>query len=296
MATWLAPGGPPQTGWSLYAPLSIQGGLGTDLDIFGLIILGISSVLGAINIIVTILNMRAPGMTLMRMPMFAWTWLVTAFLILGVLPELSGTLVMVFADRHLGTHFFNAGGGGDPVLYEHLFWFFGHPEVYIMILPAFGIISQIIPTFARKPLFGYTSMVYAIMAIAFLSFIVWGHHMFTSGLFPTSSLFFMYTSMLIAVPTGITVFNWLATIWRGALTFETPMLFALRFVLLFSIGGLSGIMMALVPADQQYHNTYFIVAHFHYVLFTGAGFALLGGAYYWLPKWSGHMYNETLGK
>lgn len=296
LSTFFMPGGAPAGGWTMYAPLSIQGGISTDAMILTVHMLGISSILGAINIIVTILNMRAPGMTLMKMPMFVWTWLITAFLLLAVMPVLAGAVTMLLTDRHFGTSFFNAAGGGDPVLFQHVFWFFGHPEVYIMILPAFGIISQIIPTFARKPLFGYASMVYATASIAFLSFVVWGHHMFTVGMLPTTEIFFMYATMLIAVPTGVKVFNWVATMWRGSMTFETPMLFAVAFVFLFTIGGLSGLMLAIVPADFQYQDTYFVVAHFHYVLFSGSAMAMMGGLYYWLPKWTGHMYNETLGK
>ena len=203
---------------------------------------------------------------------------------------------MLLTDKFFGTSFFNAAGGGDPVMFQHVFWFFGHPEVYILILPAFGIISQIIPTFCRKPLFGYESMVYATASIAFISFIVWAHHMFTVGMPLSGELFFMYTTMLIAVPTGVKVFNWIATMWRGAMTFETPMLWAIAFVVLFTIGGFSGLMLAITPVDFQYHDTYFVVAHFHYVLVTGAIFAIIGGAYYWLPKWTGHMYNERLGQ
>ncbi|HEX7043149.1 MAG TPA: cytochrome c oxidase subunit I [Burkholderiales bacterium] len=289
-------GGAPATGWTLYPPLSVQGGIGVDLAIFSIHMMGISSVLGAINVIATILNMRAPGMTLMKMPMFAWSWLITAFLLLLTMPVLAGAVTMVLTDRHFGTSFFDAAGGGDPLLYQHVFWFFGHPEVYIMILPAFGIISQVIPTFSRKPLFGYHSMVYAIVSIAFLSSVVWAHHMFTVGMPLAGELFFMYATMLIAVPTGVKVFNWLATMWRGAMTFETPMLFAIAFVFLFTIGGLSGLMVAVVPADFQYHDSYFVVAHFHYVLVTGAAVAIFAAAYYWLPKWTGHMYNEKLGK
>jgi len=202
----------------------------------------------------------------------------------------------VLTDRHFGTAFFNAAGGGDPVMYQHIFWFFGHPEVYIMILPAFGIISQTIPTFSRKPLFGYNSMVYAVASIAFLSHVVWAHHMFTAGMLLASEIYFMYATMLIAVPTGVKIFNWIATMWRGALTFETPMLFSIAFVLLFTIGGLSGLMVAIVPADFQYHDSYFVVAHFHYVLVTGAVLAILAAVYYWLPKWTGHTYSERLGQ
>jgi cytochrome c oxidase subunit 1 len=289
-------GGGPAGGWTLYPPLSTQGGIGTDMTILSIHLMGISSVLGAINVIATILNMRAPGMTLLKMPMFVWTWLITAFLLLAAIPVLAGAVTMLLTDRHFGTHFFNAAGGGDPVMFQHVFWFFGHPEVYILILPAFGIASQIIPTFARKPLFGYESMVYATASIAFLSFIVWAHHMFTVGMPLAGELFFMYSTMLIAVPTGVKVFNWVATMWRGSLSFETPMLFALAFVMLFTIGGFSGLMLAIAPADFQYHDTYFVVAHFHYVLVSGAVFAILAGAYYWLPKWTGHMYSETLGK
>ena len=233
----------------------------------------ISSIMGAINIIVTILNMRAPGHDLLKMPMFSWTWLITAFLLIAVMPVLAGAVTMLLTDKFFGTSFFNAAGGGDPVMFQHIFWFFGHPEVYIMILPAFGIVSEIIPTFARKPLFGYQAMVYAIASIAFLSFIVWAHHMFTVGMPLGGELYFMFATMLIAVPTGVKVFNWTATMWRGSLTFETPMLFALAFVILFTIGGFSGLMLAIVPADFQYHDTYFVVAHFHYVLVTGALFA-----------------------
>jgi len=290
-------GGAPNFGWTLYAPLSTTyGPPSTDFLIFGVHLMGVSSVLGAINIIVTIFNLRAPGMTLMKMPLFVWTWLITAFLLIMVMPVLAGTVTMMLTDRHFGTSFFEASGGGDPLLFQHVFWFFGHPEVYIMILPGFGIASQIIPTFARKKLFGYDSMVYATASIAFLSFIVWGHHMFATGMPVETELFFMYATMLIAVPTGVKVFNWVATMWRGSMTFETPMLFALGFVVMFTIGGFSGLMLAIVPADFQYHDTFFVVAHLHYVLYPGAIFATMGAAYYWLPKWTGNMYSERLGK
>jgi cytochrome c oxidase subunit 1 len=289
-------GGAPAGGWTMYPPLVMQGGTNFAFLIFAVHLMGISSVMGAINIIVTIYNMRAPGMTLLKMPLFVWTWFITAFLLVAAMPVLAGAVTMLLTDRFFGTSFFNAAGGGDPVMFQHIFWFFGHPEVYIMILPAFGIVSQIIPTFARKPLFGYESMVYATASIAFLSFIVWAHHMFTVGMPLAGELFFMYTTMLIAVPTGVKVFNWVATLWRGALSFETPMLWALAFVVLFTIGGFSGLMLAIVPADFQYQDTYFVVAHFHYVLVTGAVFAIMGAVYYWLPKWTGHMYNERLGK
>jgi cytochrome c oxidase subunit 1 len=296
LLTLLIPGGGPAGGWTLYPPLSVQGTMGTDMTILAIHMMGISSVLGAINVIATILNMRAPGMTLLKMPLFVWTWLITAFLLLAAMPVLAGAVTMLLTDRHFGTHFFDAAGGGDPVMFQHIFWFFGHPEVYILILPAFGITSQIIPTFARKPLFGYESMVYATASIAFLSFIVWAHHMFTVGMPLAGELFFMYATMMIAVPTGVKVFNWAATMWKGSMTFETPMLFSIAFVMLFTIGGFSGLMLAIAPADFQYQDTYFVVAHFHYVLVSGAVFAIIAGAYYWLPKWTGHMYNETLGK
>ena len=264
--------------------------------IFSLHLLGASSILGAINVIATILNMRAPGMTLMKMPIFVWTWLITAFLLIAAMPVLAGAITMLLTDRFYGTSFFTAAGGGDPVLFQHIFWFFGHPEVYILILPAFGIISTIIPAFSRKKLFGYDSMVYATASIALLSFIVWAHHMFTVGMPLAGEIFFMFTTMLIAVPTGVKVFNWVATMWRGSMTFETPMLFSLAFIILFTIGGFSGLMLAITPADFQYHDTYFVVAHFHYVLVPGAIFAVIAAVYYWLPKWTGKMYNETLGK
>ena len=296
LSTFFMPGGAPAAGWTMYPPLVLQGGNGIAFMIFAIHLMGISSIMGAINIIATILNMRAPGMDLLKMPLFCWSWLITAFLLLAVMPVLAGAVTMLLTDKFFGTSFFNVGGGGDPVLYQHVFWFFGHPEVYIMILPAFGIISEIIPTFARKPIFGYKAMVYAIACIAFLSFIVWSHHMFTVGLPIGSELFFMYATMLIAVPTGVKVFNWVTTMWRGSMTFETPMLFAIAFVVLFTIGGFSGVMMALVPADFQYNQTYFIVAHFHYVLVTGAAFAIIAGVYYWLPKWTGNMYSEFWGK
>ncbi|HEV8331460.1 MAG TPA: cytochrome c oxidase subunit I [Steroidobacteraceae bacterium] len=290
-------GGAPNFGWTFYAPLSTTyGPPSTDYFVFGVHLMGISSVLGAINIIVTILNLRAPGMKLMQMPLFVWTWLVTAFLLIMAMPVLAGAVTMVLTDRHFGTSFFQAAGGGDPVMFQHIFWFFGHPEVYIMILPGFGIASQVIPTFARKPLFGYRSMVYAVMAIAFLSFVVWGHHMFTTGMPLGAELLFMYTTMAIAIPTGVKVFNWVATLWRGSLTFETPMLFALGFVIMFTIGGFSGLMLALVPADFQYQDTFFVVAHFHYVLYPGAIFGTMAAVYYWLPKWTGNYYDERLGK
>jgi cytochrome c oxidase subunit 1 len=296
LGTLFMPGGGPAGGWTMYPPLMLQHGMSFPFVIFSIHLMGISSIMGAINVVATILNMRAPGMTLMKMPLFVWAWLITAYLLIATMPVLAGAITMLLTDQYFGTHFFNAAGGGDPVMYQHIFWFFGHPEVYIMILPAFGIISAIIPTFARKPLFGYSSMVYATASIAFLSFIVWAHHMFTVGMPLSGELFFMYATMLISVPTGVKVFNWVATMWKGSMTFETPMLFAIAFVVLFTIGGFSGLMLAITPADFQYHDTYFVVAHFHYVLVTGAVFSIIAAAYFWLPKWTGHMYNETLGK
>jgi len=296
LSTFVVPGGAPAAGWTMYPPLYLQGGIAYDITILAIHIMGLSSIMGAINIITTILNMRAPGMPLMKMPLFVWTWLITAYLLVAVMPVLACVVTMLLTDRHFGTHFFSAAGGGDPVMFQHIFWFFGHPEVYIMILPAFGIVSTILPTFARKPLFGYTSMVWAVASIAILSFLVWAHHMFTTGMPAAGQLFFMYSTMLIAVPTGVKVFNWVATLWKGSLTFETPMLFALAFVCLFTIGGFSGLVLALVPVDIQLQDTYYVVAHFHYVLFSGAAMSIMGGVYYWLPKWTGHMYHEGLGK
>ena len=294
--SFFMPGGAPAAGWTLYAPLTLQMGPSMDAGIFAMHILGASSIMGSINIIVTILNMRAPGMTLMKMPMFCWTWLITAYLLIAVMPVLAGAITMTLTDRHFGTSFFNPAGGGDPVMYQHIFWFFGHPEVYIMILPAFGIISQIIPAFSRKRLFGYASMVYATGSIAILSFVVWAHHMFTTGMPVTGQLFFMYSTMLIAVPTGVKIFNWIATMWKGSMTFETPMLFAIGFIFVFTIGGLTGVILSVAPIDTQLQDTYYVVAHFHYVLVAGSLYALFAGYYYWSPKWTGVMYSETRGK
>ena len=289
-------GGATAAGWTMYPPLSIQMGPGMDMAIFAIHLMGASSIMGSINIITTILNMRARGMGLMQMPMFAWTWLITAYLLLAVMPVLAGAVTMMLTDRHFGTIFFNAAGGGDPVMYQHIFWFFGHPEVYIMILPGFGILSQVIPAFSRKPLFGYASMVYATAAIGIISFIVWAHHMFTTGMPVTGQLFFMYTTMLVAVPTGVKIFNWIATMWKGSLTLETPMLFAIGFIWVFTIGGFSGLILAIAPIDIQLQDTYYVVAHFHYVLVAGSLFALFAGFYYWVPKWTGVMYDERRGK
>ncbi|MCH8529963.1 MAG: cytochrome c oxidase subunit I [Saccharospirillum sp.] len=297
VSTLFMEGGGPNFGWTFYAPLSTTyAPPSTTYFIFAVHIMGASSIMGAINIVATILNMRAPGMTMMKMPLFVWTWLITSYLLIAVMPVLAGVVTMMLFDIHFATSFFDAAGGGSPILFQHLFWFFGHPEVYIMILPAFGIVSAIIPAFARKPLFGYSSMVYATASIAFLSFIVWGHHMFTVGIPFLGQAFFMWSTMLIAVPTGVKVFNWVTTMFRGSMTFETPMLFALAFVVLFTIGGFSGLMLAVAPVDFQYHDTYFVVAHFHYVLVPGAVFSIMAAVYYWLPKWSGRMYNETMGK
>ena len=296
VACFFMPGGAPAAGWTLYAPLTLQMGPSMDAGIFAMHILGASSIMGSINIIVTILNMRAPGMTLMKMPMFAWTWLITAYLLIAVMPVLAGAITMTLTDRHFGTSFFSPAGGGDPVMYQHIFWFFGHPEVYIMILPAFGIVSQIVPAFARKRLFGYASMVYATASIAILSFIVWAHHMFATGMPVTGQLFFMYATMLIAVPTGVKIFNWLATMWRGSMTFETPMLWAVGFIFVFTMGGFTGLILAMAPIDIQVQDTYYVVAHFHYVLVAGSLFAMFAGVYYWGPKWTGVMYSETRGK
>ncbi len=296
LSTLLMPGGGPAGGWTMYPPLVLQTGTAFPFLIFSVHLLGISSVLGSINIIATIFNMRAPGMTLMKMPLFVWTMMITAYLLIATVPVLAGAVTMLLTDKFFHTSFFSAAGGGDPVMFQHIFWFFGHPEVYILILPAFGVVSQIIPTFARKPLFGYASMVYATASIAFLSFIVWAHHMFTTGMPLAGELFFMFSTMLIAVPTGVKVFNWTATMWKGSMTFETPMLFAIGFLVMFTIGGFSGLMLAIAPADFQYHDTYFVVAHFHYVLVTGSIYSLLAATYFWLPKWTGNMYNEKLGK
>ena len=296
LGSFFVPGGAAAGGWTLYPPLSIQGGMGMDMMIFAVHIMGASSIMGSINIITTILNLRTPGMTMMRMPMFAWTWLITAFLLIASMPVLAGAVTMLLTDRHFGTTFFNAAGGGDPVMFQHIFWFFGHPEVYIIALPAFGVISQIIPAFSRKPLFGYASMVYATASIAILSFIVWAHHMYTTGVPIAGQIYFMYATMLIAVPTAAKIFNWLATMWRGSITLETPMLFCLGFLFLFTLGGFTGLVLALTPVDIQLQDTYYVVAHFHYVMVAGALFSAFAAVYYWSPKWTGWMYEEKLGK
>lgn len=297
LSTLLMSGPAPDFGWTFYAPLSTTyGPPSTDFFIFSVHLLGISSILAALNVIVTIFNLRAPGMTWMKLPLFVWSWIVTGFLLLAVMPILAGCVTMMLMDRHFHTSFFNAAGGGDPILFQHLFWFFGHPEVYILILPGFGVISAIVPTFARKPLFGYRFMVFAIAIIGILGYLVWMHHMFTTGAPFLAQLITMYLTMLIAIPTGIKIFNWTATLFKGSITFETPMLFALGFLMMFTVGGLSGIMLSLVPADYQYRDSYFVVAHFHYVLVAGSLFTIIAGIYFWLPKWSGQMYNEKLGQ
>jgi cytochrome c oxidase subunit 1 len=296
-SSWFADGGAARAGWTMYVPLSVEEpGNGQDFMILSLHLLGLSSLLGAINFLVTIVNMRSPGMTWLRIPLFVWSIVVYAVLLILTLPAIAAGITLMLLDRQVGTHFFVPDEGGNAVLYQHIFWFFGHPEVYVMILPAFGIISEVIPVFARKPIFGYKAIAFSSASIGFLSLLVWAHHMFAVGLPIGLQAFFMIASMVIAVPTGIKIFNWVATTWRGNIHFDTAMLYALGFIAVFTIGGLSGIFVAVFPFDWQANDTYFVVAHLHYVLFGGAVFALIAALFYWWPKMFGRLLDERLGK
>jgi len=301
VASMLSPGGNDQlgagVGWVLYPPLSVnEGGMSMDLAIFAVHVSGASSILGAINMITTFLNMRAPGMTLFKVPLFAWSIFVTSWLILLSLPVLAGAITMLLMDRNFGFTFFDPSGGGDPILYQHILWFFGHPEVYIVILPGFGLVSHVISTFSKKPIFGYLPMVWALIAIGVLGFVVWAHHMYTVGLSLNQQAYFMLATMVIAVPTGVKIFSWIATMWGGSVEFKAPMLFAFGFLILFTIGGVTGIVLSQAGVDRAYHDTYYVVAHFHYTMSMGAAFTIFAGVYFYFGKMTGRQYSEPLAK